>query len=132
MKALMNTLRWILSFSMAAVFFVKGMSKFMDSALWHAQFMLWGYPGWLAQVAGLVEMGGAMALLVPSMTAMAAMLLAMERLAALLTHLRAEEYELATMSMALLAILAGLISMLREDIRRMFGGGGFQHPLPHH
>ena len=55
------------------------------------QFAHWGYPVWSMYIVGLVEVGGAIGLLIPSVRFYAAVLLACNMVGAAFTHYRNAE-----------------------------------------
>ena len=99
-------LLWALTALLAAFFLVAGGSKLASSASSSANFARWGYPGWFMYVVGVVEAGGAIALLVPRVAGFAALLLCGTMAGAALTHLIHGETTAAPVPLVLLAFVA--------------------------
>jgi uncharacterized membrane protein YphA (DoxX/SURF4 family) len=133
MKNMNSTVRWVLTVLLTGIFLFVGSAKLTNPELWHDQFTNWGYPGWFSQVIGVVEVLGALALLYPALARFAAGLLALDMVGAVMTHLRAEEYEMLMQPLGIMAMLASLVYLIKEEeSRRRIEGGGYQRPLPHH
>ena len=66
---------------------VAGSAKFTAAAWWSARFTEWGYPDGLSYVIGVVEIVGALLLLVPAWSAYAACVLIVVMVTALITVL---------------------------------------------
>lgn len=57
---------WTVTIFIGAIFLMSGLGKFLQSAMWQERFATqWGLPGWLASVTGLLEMTGAVLILMP-------------------------------------------------------------------
>ena len=106
MAAWKLVLLWALTALLAAFFFVAGGAKLASSASSSANFARWGYPGWFMYVVGVVEAGGAIALLIPRVAGFAALLLCGTMVGAALTHLIHGEMAAAPVPLVLLALVA--------------------------
>jgi uncharacterized membrane protein YphA (DoxX/SURF4 family) len=83
-----NVTIWVLSVLLAAVFVIAGVPKLMPGeTYWVEAFAMYGYPGWLRTVVGVVETVGAACLLVPSLATYAAIALAVVMFGATYTEL---------------------------------------------
>jgi uncharacterized membrane protein YphA (DoxX/SURF4 family) len=99
-------LLWALTALLAAFFLVAGGAKLASSASSSVNFARWGYPGWFMCVVGVMEVGGAIALLVPRLAGFAAALLCGTMVGAALTHLAHGETTAAPVPLVLLALVA--------------------------
>ena len=106
MAAWKLVLLWALTALLAAFFLVAGGAKLASSASSSANFARWGYPGWFMYVVGVVEAGGAIALLIPRAAGFAAILLCGTMGGAALTHLAHGETTAAPVPLVLLALVA--------------------------
>ena len=106
MAAWKLVLLWALTALLAAFFLVAGGAKLASSASSSANFARWGYPGWFMYVVGVVEAGGAIALLIPRAAGFAAILLCGTMVGAALTHLAHGETTAAPVPLVLLALVA--------------------------
>lgn len=78
---------WILSAILAAVFATTGLSKLIGVEPFGLQAAAMnGFPQWIRMVVGVVELGGAIALLIPAVAAIAASLLALLMVPATITQ----------------------------------------------
>ena len=76
---------WVIVALLALAYAIVGLGKFgPDSA---EMFGAWGYPGWFAIVIGVLELAGAVGLLVPKTTRYAIIGLTVIMLGAVYTHL---------------------------------------------
>ena len=60
-----NVFAWILSILLALAFLLAGVPKLLAITSWIKKFTHWGYPRWSLALIGLLEVGGAILLLVP-------------------------------------------------------------------
>ena len=81
----------IASVFMALLFLFAGGGKLTGGQSHAEQFVHWGYPVWFMYVVGTIEVGGALALLIPAARFWGALLLACDMAGAVVTHLRASE-----------------------------------------
>ena len=80
---------WVLVVLLAAAFLLSGLGKLTGAAA--PMFANWGYPAWFATLIGVLEMAGAIGLLVPRLTRLAILGLTGIMLGAAYTHLSAGE-----------------------------------------
>ena len=80
---------WVLSGLLAALFVFGGVPKIYGAADMAQHFREWGYPDWFRILIGLIEVGGGIGLLVPSLAAYAATALGVVMIGAAFTILRA-------------------------------------------
>jgi putative oxidoreductase len=76
---------WIARGLLCAVFLYAGLDKF-SRPLWQQIFEQIGWGQWFRYFTGIVEVAGAIAMLVPALTPVAVMLLGSAMVGALLTH----------------------------------------------
>jgi putative oxidoreductase len=81
-------LLWAVTVLIALGIGLVGVAKFLQPDHWRQLFTGWGYPGWFSSVVGVIEVVGAVGLLVPRLASYGAILLGVVMLAALLTLLR--------------------------------------------
>ncbi len=118
----MPTIKWkrlgvaSVSFLLALFFFSAGGSKLASPDAQMEAFLRWGYPGWFLYVTGLVEVAGAVLLLVPTVRLYGAALLACTMLGATVTHLRAGEMAAVPVPLVLLTFV-GLIAWVSRPRR---------------
>lgn len=77
---------WIASILLAVVFVSEGAAKFRESRLWVQMFDQIGLGQWFRYFTGVVEVSGAVLLLVPAMRMWGALLLACTMCGALMVH----------------------------------------------
>ena len=82
-----NVVLWVLSVALAAVFLLTGVPKLlgMETIGLQAAAMR-GFPGWIRVITGIVEIAGAIGLLVPRLSSVAAALLALLMIPASITQ----------------------------------------------
>lgn len=80
-----NVVSWVLVALVAALYGLAGVAKLTGAAT--INFAAWGYPAWFAVFIGVVEVAGAIGLLIPSTTRWAAYGLSIVMLGAAYTHL---------------------------------------------
>ncbi len=78
---------WALAALLCLLFVMAGSAKFGSSDVWTGMFADWGYPDGFVYVIGAVEVGAAVLLLIPSLAAYAAVVLAVVMFGAAMTHL---------------------------------------------
>lgn len=64
-QRLRQALTWVLALYFAQMFLQAGWGKFGTDPFWNAAFAAWGYPSWFRVVIGVIEVLGAVALLLP-------------------------------------------------------------------
>jgi putative oxidoreductase len=111
-RALTITL-WIMQILAAAAFLAAGGLKLSGAPLMVAEFQKIGLGQWLRYLTGLLEVAGAIALLVPRLAFFGAALLAAVVLGALFTHLTVLGLSTAMPAFVLL-LLTGTIAYLRR------------------
>src|SRR5881397_1880884 len=81
-----NVTLWIVQIALAGMFLMAGASKLFGAAPMVALFDAIGIGQWFRYVTGLIEVGSAVALLVPSVAPFGAMALVATMSGAILTH----------------------------------------------
>ena len=81
-----QVLAWIASILLAVIFLAEGTAKFPESRLWVRMFDQIGFGQWFRYFTGVVEITGALLLLVPATRLVGAFLLACTMCGALLVH----------------------------------------------
>lgn len=107
-------LLWILTAFLTLIFLTAGGTKLAGLPVQADNFARWGYPGWFMYVVGVVEAGGAIALLIPRVAGFAALLLCGTMVGAALTHLLHGEMTAAPVPLVLLALVA-LVGYARRE-----------------
>jgi putative oxidoreductase len=82
----LTVLVWILTVWETLTMGLSGAAKFMGDA-WQLMFATWGYPVWSSYVVGVLEIGGALLLLVPRAAPFAASGLIVVMIGALATEI---------------------------------------------
>jgi putative oxidoreductase len=78
---------WVIQIALAGMFLLAGSSKLLGAAPMVALFDAIGIGQWFRYVTGLIEVGSAIALLVPSVAVFGALLLVATMVGAIATHL---------------------------------------------
>ena|SRR5712692_1624499 len=60
-----NVFAWVLSILLALAFLLAGLPKLLAVTAWIEKFSHWGYPRWSLPLIGLLEVSGAILLLIP-------------------------------------------------------------------
>ena len=81
-----HILAWIASILLAIIFLLEGAAKFPESRMWVRIFDQIGFGQWFRYLTGVVEVGGAILLLIPATRMWGALLLACTMCGALLVH----------------------------------------------
>lgn len=81
-----NVLSWVASILLALIFLSEGAAKFPESRLWLRVFEQIGFGQWFRYFTGVVEIAGALLLIVPATRLVGAALLACTMCGALLVH----------------------------------------------
>ena len=84
-----NVAAWVLSILLALAFLVAALGKLTGAAL--PLFENWGYPAWFATLIGVLELAGAVGLLIPKLARAAILGLVLLMLGAAYTHIAAGE-----------------------------------------
>ena len=83
---------WCLGVYFAWMYVKMGWVKFDDAGFWTAAFRRWGYPVWLRELVGVVEVVGGALLLVPWVASYAAVAVGVVMVGALVTRLGDARY----------------------------------------
>ena len=112
-----NITGWVLQI-LLGVFFVllSGVPKLMGEAEVAANFERWGYPDWFLMLTGVLELLGAIGLLIPMTAGWAASGLVLVMLGAAWTHISNNEGFMAVVPLSFLALLA-VVAYLRWPLR---------------
>jgi uncharacterized membrane protein YphA (DoxX/SURF4 family) len=112
MATLKTVALWSLSTLLALLFLAVGAWKFLDPSV-AGQFAAWGYPDWLRTLIGIVEIGGGIILLFPSVAWEGAAILAVVMTGAVFTLVRSGEATQAVVPAVLLGLVI-LVGFLRH------------------
>ena len=82
---IVNAGLWVLTVVIALGMGLAGVTKFLQAARWEALFVGWGYPVWFSAVTGVLEIAGAVLLLIPRFTLYGGLLLSAVMLGAAIT-----------------------------------------------
>jgi uncharacterized membrane protein YphA (DoxX/SURF4 family) len=104
---------WVVTGLLAALYLFSGGTKLAGQQMHVEHFAKWGYPDWFRLVVGAVEVGGAILLLVPSLAFYAALVLAVDILGAIYTHLTNNETPNAVVPLVLFVLLAFVATQRR-------------------
>jgi putative oxidoreductase len=107
---------WILSILTALLLVAAGLPKILGQGGWVARFERWGYPAGFVLVIGVVEVVGALMLLIPRVAALGAAILAVVMLGATATHLLHGETPRIAVTLVLCAAFVA-IAWLRRPTR---------------
>ena len=109
---------WILSALGALLLIAAGLPKILGQGGWTARFDRWGYPAGFVVVIGVVEVVGALMLLIPRLAALGAAILTVVMLGATGTHLVHGETPRIAVTLVLAAVFV-TIAWLRRPRRRV-------------
>lgn len=115
-----NVALWVLQIAAAAMFFMAGFSKLAGSPDMVGLFDAVGIGQWFRYVTGVMEVGGAILLLVPALAGLGALILAPVMLGAIFTHLFIVGGS-PLMPIVLLFVVAAVAYGRRDRIRRLLG-----------
>jgi uncharacterized membrane protein YphA (DoxX/SURF4 family) len=107
---------WVLTVLLGCLFAFAGVMKFVDPTKASEQFAQFGYPDWFRVLIAVVEIAGAVALLVPRTAFYAAVGLGVVMVGAVGTLLRAGEVPQAVVPLVVLGLLA-LVGYVRRPQR---------------
>ena len=110
MKQTMNTCLWVI---LAIFFLIAGGPKLLNPDAHAENFLNWGYPLWFLYVTGIIEVGGAIGLLIPTARFYSTLVLGATMIGAALTHLKAGEMGAVPVPLVLLALLMVLAWSMR-------------------
>jgi len=99
---------WLVSGVLAALFVASGGMKLAGAQAPIAAFTRYGYPAWFRLLIGVIEVVGALLLLVPRLTAYGTTALGVVMIGAAYTHVMNAEASHALVPLALLVALAGV------------------------
>ena len=105
-----------LSFVLAALFIASGGAKLASLPFEVEAFARWGYPPAFMYVIGVLEVAGAVGLLVPRLSALASLCLAGVMVGAVATHAIHTEWPMLGVALAILAAAAWRSWRGRADI----------------
>jgi len=111
-RTLKAIITWTLQVLVGATFLMVGTGKFWQP-VWPGRFAHWGYPDGFHLVVGVLEVAGAVCLLVPRSSAYGAALLMVVMTGAALTHLAHGEMRQLSAPLVFLVLLA-LVAWLRR------------------
>ncbi|HYD48759.1 MAG TPA: DoxX family protein, partial [Terriglobales bacterium] len=99
-------------------FFYNGVSELVGRGMagGFPRFGYPGFPGWLLFLIGLIEIAGAIGMLIPKRAAEAASFLIVVMLGALIMHIRSDEHAFVWPLLVLL-MLGGLVSLRAEEAK---------------
>ncbi|QDI79195.1 DoxX family protein [Methylorubrum populi] len=117
----LNVAAWSLQVLLAIVFLAAGGAKLAGIPMMVQVYDLIGVGQWFRIVTGIVEVAGAIALLVPGYAAFAALWLACTMVGAILAHLTVLPTPAAPA--AVLLVLTATLAWLRRDQIRTVAGG---------
>ncbi len=111
-----NIVGWVLQILLGVFFIISGVPKLMGEATVAANFEHWGYPDWFLMLTGVLELLGAIGLLIPMTAGWAASGLVLMMLGAAWTHISNDE-GLAVLVPLLFAALLAVVAYLRWPLR---------------
>ena len=111
-----NTIVWVLSALIALLFLGVGSAKLFGGATMVQQFHAFGYPGWFLYVTGILEVLGAVLLLIPRLATLGAVLLACVMVGALVTLLTHGMVAMVALPLILLALLVWIAQHRRSAL----------------
>ena len=115
----------------AIVFMLAGAAKIADPSASYTRVEEWGYPGWLSMVIGAIELVFGVLLAVPSLAGLAAMVLGIDMLGALFTHMRAGQYGMLLVPGLLFLAMAYVDATLKNDLLTMMDKAMDRMHIPH-
>ena len=119
---------WIASILLAVVFLSEGAAKFPESRLWVRMFDQIGFGQWFRYFTGVVEVSGAVLLLIPTTRMWGALLLACTMCGALLVHAFVTGLGRATLGVVVL--LTALVTIGLDAKRRRANQSGLSASVP--
>lgn len=94
------------TYLLAAIFLASGTAKLLALPFEVEAFARWGYPSWFMYLTGILEVAGAIGLLVPRVSALAAFCLAGLMAVAVYTHVVNAEWPMLVLATGILALAA--------------------------
>jgi len=116
---MMTVVLWILQVLMAAVFVMAGGAKLAGQPAMVEMYDTIGFGQWFRYVTGVIEVGSAILLLVPSLAAVGAGLLVCTMIGAIIAHYTVLHVP-ATGPIILLIVTASIAWLRRAQLRVMF------------
>ena|SRR5881397_3595803 len=116
---MMTVVLWILQVLMAAVFVMAGGAKLSGQPAMVEMYDTIGFGQWFRYVTGVIEVGSAILLLVPSLAAVGAGLLVCTMIGAIIAHYTVLHVP-ATGPIILLIVTASIAWLRRAQLRVMF------------
>lgn len=113
-----DALIWLLQILLAAVFLYEGIDKFSERRLWLRVFDEIGFGQWFRYFTGVVEVSGAVMLLIPRTTLIAVGLLACTMIGALLVHAFVTGVGPQTMFVGILLVMLSTVGATRMNRNR--------------
>jgi uncharacterized membrane protein YphA (DoxX/SURF4 family) len=109
---------WLPTLLFAALFIMQGLMKLSGMEMWVQRFRDFGYPDGFYLFAGVLELGGALLLLVPRTARIGAAILGLVMLAAAATHLVQGETPNVFFTLGF-ATIFGVIAYVRSPGKRL-------------
>lgn len=113
----------VLTLLLALVFLASGGAKLLALPFETEAFARWGYPLWFMYVTGALEVAGAVGLVLPRLSALAAFCLAALMLGAVGTHILHQEWVMSLVALGILLTASWHGWRRRSDIRRLLRPG---------
>ena len=113
-----------LAIFLALVFVLSGLAKLLALPFETEAFARWGYPLWFMYFTGLLEVAGAVGLLLPRLSALASGCLAALMLGAVATHAVHAEWPMFAVASAILILAAWRGWKGRAEVADLFRGAG--------
>lgn len=113
-----NVTCWILQVLLALLFLLQAVLKLTNSPNWVSRFRHWGYPEHFYLLVGVLELAGAVALLVPRAVVGGALVLLAVMLAAALTHVIHHEPQVIT-TLVISTLLVFVVYVRRSPAARV-------------
>ncbi len=107
-----NIVVMILSVLLALAFLSAGGMKLASGDEAGLDFEEWGYPAWFAYLTGILEVAGAVLVLIPATRFYGATLLAVVMVGAVFTHVRSAQFGMVAPAVILL-VLASIVAWAR-------------------
>lgn len=105
---------WVITFLTAAAFAAAGIAKLMGVPQLHASFAMMGLPVWFGYFIGACELSGAIGLLIPRISSLAASGLITIMLGALYFHVQVEHVPSHGVPALVLTLLLAVVIMVRR------------------
>lgn len=101
----------------ALAFLLTGGTKLMGVEMHVENFARWGYPDWFMYLTGLIEVSGAILIVLPKTRFYGALLLVATMVGAILTHIQADEIAAMPVPIVLL-LLAASVAWMNKPVQR--------------